>query len=79
MVRSGKEPSAGTAAPASQAPQQGTPADEVAVHYPCAFGPEGEHHGGELVLCDVCGRPTCDYCGCGHNDIEDDWLCPDCV
>lgn len=44
---------------------------------PCAFGPEGKHHEGELVRCDVCGRPTCDHCGFGHNDEEEDWLCPD--
>ena len=47
-------------------------------HPPCAFGPEGEHHDGELVCCDECGRPTCDYCGFGHNDEESDWLCPEC-
>lgn len=48
--------------------------------YPlCAFGPEGEHHGGELVRCDECGEPTCDFCGYGHNNEEDDWLCPHCA
>jgi hypothetical protein len=47
------------------------PADQV-----CAFGPDGEHCD-VVAACDVCLKPTCDLCGYGHNDEEDDWLCPD--
>lgn len=45
---------------------------------PCAFGPEGEHHDGELVCCDICRRPTCDYCGKREEGGDEGWLCPDC-
>lgn len=39
---------------------------------PCAFGPDGSHTDVQVV-CDECGRPTCDFCGDGHNDEEDRW------
>jgi hypothetical protein len=42
----------------------------------CVPGPSGEHCD-VVAVCDECLKPTCDFCGYGHNDEEDDWLCPD--
>lgn len=47
---------------------------------PCECEPDdsGEHCD-VVAVCDGCDKRTCDFCGYGHNEEEDDWLCPDCA